>query len=343
MFHDMQYTTSLDTPLDLLIIGGGPTGLAIAIEAEKAQLNYLVIEKGVLVNSIFRFPANMTFFSTSLNLEIGGVPFISHLDKPTRREALEYYRRLLESYQLKVKLYEPVLVMERNAEGVYEVKTTKGCYPARHVAIATGFYDIPRLMNVPGEDLPKVKHFYDEAHPYVGQRVLVVGAANSACDVALETYYKGAQVTMCIREGGIYEKVKYWIRPNIENRIKEGGIQAFFNSTVKEIRSQEVVLNTPDGEVMLENDFVLAMTGYQPDFAFLEKLGIQFNGDEQRTPVMNPETFESNLPGVYLAGVVQAGLDTSKLFIENTRHHGEVIVREVLSSTVGSQDHGSSP
>jgi thioredoxin reductase (NADPH) len=325
----MQDLPSLPTPLDLLIIGGGPTGLAIAIEAEKARLNYLVIEKGVLVNSIFRFPANMTFFSTSLNLEIGGVPFISHLDKPTRREALEYYRRLLESYRLKVKLYEPVLGMDRNAEGIYEVKTTKGNYPARHVAIATGFYDIPRMMDVPGEDLQKVKHFYDEAHPYVGQRVLVVGAANSACDVALETYYKGAEVTMCIREGGIYEKVKYWIRPNIENRIKEGSIRAFFNSTVKEIRLQEVVLNTPDGEITLENDFVLAMTGYQPDFVFLEKLGIKFNADEQRTPVMNPETFESNLPGVYLAGVVQAGLDTSKLFIENTRHHGEVIVSKL--------------
>lgn len=335
----MQDLMNFDTPLDLLIIGGGPTGLAIAIEAERAGLRYLVIEKGVLVNSIFRFPANMTFFSTSLNLEIGGVPFISHTDKPTRREALEYYRRILESWKLKVKTYEPVLGMERRSDGVYEVKTTKNSYSSRHVAIATGFYDIPRLMNVPGEDLPKVKHFYDEAHPYVGQRVLVVGAANSACDVALETFYKGAQVTMCIREGGIYEKVKYWIRPNIENRIKEGSIRAFFHSKVKEIRPHEVVLTTPDGEVTLENDFVLAMTGYQPDFAFLEKLGIQFNADEQRTPVMNPETFESNLPGVYLAGVVQAGLDTSKLFIENTRHHGEVIVAElaVRQLAVGSQ------
>jgi thioredoxin reductase (NADPH) len=329
------------SPLDLLIIGAGPTGLAIAIEAEKAGLRYLVLEKGVLVNSIFRFPANMTFFSTSLNLEIGGVPFISHTDKPTRREALEYYRRILESYKLKVKTYEPVLGMERSPEGIYEVKTPKGSYSTRCVAISTGFYDIPRLMNVPGEDLPKVKHFYDEAHPYVGQRVLVVGAANSACDVALETFYKGAEVTMCIREGGIYEKVKYWIRPNIENRIKEGSIKAFFNSTVKEIRPQQVVLNTPDGETTLENDFVLAMTGYQPDFAFLEKLGIEFNADEQRTPVMNAETFESNLPGVYLAGVVQAGLDTSKLFIENTRHHGEVIVGEVLNSSVSSLQSGS--
>lgn len=333
---DAMQTKIAEQPLDLIIIGAGPTGLAIAIEAERVGLRYLVLEKGVLVNSIFRFPTNMTFFSTSLNLEIGGVPFISHTDKPTRREALEYYRRILESWKLKVKTYEPVLGMERLANGIYEVKTSKGSYLTRHVAIATGFYDVPRLMNVPGEDLPKVKHFYDEAHPYVGQRVLVVGAANSACDVALETFYKGAEVTMCIREGSIYEKVKYWIRPNIENRIKEGSIRAFFHSQVKEIHPQKVVLTTPEGEVSLKNDFVLAMTGYQPDFVFLEKLGIQFNADEQRTPVMNAETFESNLPGVYLAGVVQAGLDTSKLFIENTRHHGEVIVKEVLSSSVGN-------
>lgn len=317
-------------PLDLLIIGAGPSGLSVAIEAEKAGLRYLVIEKGVLVNSIFRFPANMTFFSTSLNLEIGSVPFISHVDKPTRKEALEYYRRILESYRLKVKLYEPVLGMERRSDGIYEVKTTKNTYAARHVTVATGFYDVPRLMHVPGEDLPKVKHFYDEAHPYVGQKVLVVGAANSACDVALETFMKGAEVTMCIRDGGIYENVKYWIRPNIENRIKEGSIKAYFHSLVKEIRPDEVVLTTPDGEVTLENDFVLAMTGYQPDYGFLEKLGIGFNDDEQRTPVMDAATFESNLPGVYLAGVVQAGLNTSKLFIENTRHHGEVILREIL-------------
>jgi thioredoxin reductase (NADPH) len=325
----MQDSTSA-TPFDLFIIGAGPSGLSVAIEAEKAGLNYLVIEKGVLVNSIFRFPANMTFFSTSLNLEIGQVPFISHVDKPTRKEALEYYRRILESYKLKVKLYEPVLGMERRSDSIYEVKTTKNTYTARTVTVATGFYDVPRLMNVPGEDLPKVKHFYDEAHPYVGQKVLVVGAANSACDVALETYYKGAEVTMCIREGSIYENVKYWIRPNIENRIKEGSIKAHFHSVVKEIRPHEVVLTTPDGEVTLENDFVLAMTGYQPDYVFLEKLGIQFNDDEQRTPVMDAETFESNLPGVYLAGVVQAGLNTSKLFIENTRHHGEVIIRNII-------------
>jgi thioredoxin reductase (NADPH) len=322
-------------PFDLIITGGGPTGLAVAIEAEKQKLNYLVLEKGVLVNSIFRFPTNMTFFSTSLNLEIGNVPFISHVDKPTRKEALEYYRRIFESWKLKVKFYEEVLGMERQPSGFYEITTSKNTYRTRAVVVATGFYDRPRLMHVPGENLPKVKHFYDEAHPYVGQKVLVVGAANSACDVALETFYKGADVTMAIREEGIYEKVKYWIRPNIENRIKEGSIRAFFKTSVKEIRPCEVLLQTPDGEVVLENDFVLAMTGYQPDYDFLSKIGIEFQNDPDRTPVMNEETFESNLPNVYLAGVIQAGLNTSKLFIENTRHHGERILEEIAKLEIG--------
>lgn len=319
--------------LDLLIIGAGPTGLACAIEAEKAGLNYLVIEKGVLVNSIFRFPTNMTFFSTSLNLEIGETPFISHGEKPTRREALEYYRRIFDSWKLQVNLYEEVQGMERLTGDLYRVGTSKSSYLTRSVIVATGFYDKARRMNVPGEDLPKVKHFYDEAHPYIGQKVLVVGAANSACDVALETWSKGAEVTMAIREDRIYEKVKYWIRPNIENRINEGSIRAWFNTLVKEIRPTEVVLQTPDEEVVLENDFVLAMTGYQPDYLFLKTIGIEWQEDENRTPIMNPETFESNLPHVYLAGVVQAGLNTSKLFIENTRHHGEVIIAQILKKS----------
>lgn len=325
----MQTTEPTDL-YDLLIVGAGPTGLAIAIEAEKAGLRYLALEKGTLVNSVFRFPANMTFFSTSLNLEIGGVPFISHLDKPTRREALEYYRRIYDSCKLKVRMYEEVLGMQPLPDGTYQLVTSKGGYRSRCVAVATGYYDQPRLMGVPGEHLPKVKHFYDEAHPYVGQQVLVVGAANSACDVALETYYKGATVTMAIREGGIYEKVKYWIRPNIENRISEGSIRAYFNTSVREIREDSVALDTPNGEVVLPNDFVLAMTGYQPDYGLLERLGIQCQQDAERTPVMDVETFESNLPGVYLAGVVQAGLNTSRLFIENTRHHGKVVVEGVL-------------
>ncbi len=322
--------------LDLIIIGAGPAGLACAIEAEKQKLDYLVIEKGVLVNSIFRFPANMTFFSTSLKLEIGEVPFISHVEKPTRKEALEYYRRIYESWKLKVKLYEEVQGMELLPNGFYEITTSKDSYQSRAVVVATGFYDKPRLMGVPGENLPKVKHFYDEAHPYVGQKVLVVGAANSACDVALETFSKGSDVTMVIREGSIYEKVKYWIKPNIENRIQEGSIKAFFNTTIKEIRPQDVILKTPDGDVLVENDFVLAMTGYQPDFDFLEKLGIRFNNDKQCTPIMDEETFESNLPNVYLAGVVQAGLDTSKLFIENTRHHGEKIIGQIVERLANS-------
>lgn len=321
---------SADKIFDLLIVGAGPTGLACGIEARKHGLDSLLLEKGVLVNSLFNFPTNMTFFSTSLKLEIGDTPFISHSEKPTRREALEYYRRVAEFWKLPIHLYEAVEGMVALPEGLYKVKSSEGEYLSRSVVIATGFYDTARLMGVPGEDLPKVKHFYDEAHPYIGQKVLVVGAANSACDVALETYLKGADVTMAIREDGIYEKVKYWIKPNIENRIEEGSIKAFFNTVVKRINPSSVVLNTLEGEVELENDFVLAMTGYQPNYALLQLMGITINDDEERTPVMNPETFESNLPNVYLAGVVQAGLNTSKLFIENTRHHGEVIVREVL-------------
>ena len=230
-----------------------------------------------------------------------------------------------------MRLYEAVTGMAPDEKTGWRVFSVKHSWHARAVIVATGFYDTPRLLGVPGEELPKVKHYYDDAHLYAGQKVLVIGAANSACDAALETWNKVAEVTMVIRESEIYSGVKYWIRPNIENRIKEGSIKAWFNYSVLEILHDRVTLQTPEGKVTLENDFVLAMTGYQPDFAFLEKLGIQFNADEQRTPVMNPETFESNLPGVYLAGVVQAGLDTSKLFIENTRHHGEVIVREVLS------------
>lgn len=315
---------------DLIIIGGGPTGLACAIEARKKGLDYLVLEKGVLVNSIFNFPANMTFFSTFQKLEIGDVPFISHVDKPTRREALEYYRRIYDSWKLKVRLYEAVETMERQSDGFYKIMTSKNNYLTHSVIVSTGFYDTPRLMNVVGEDLPKVKHFYDEAHHYVGQKVLVVGAANSACDVALETYYKGAEVTMAVREDKIYEKVKYWIRPNIENRIAEGSIKAYFNSTVKEIKEKEVVLNTSGGEVVLENDFVLAMTGYMPDYGFLKTIGIEIKKDEWQQPQMDADTFESNLPNVYLAGVVQAGMHTSKLFIENTRHHGEVIIEQIM-------------
>lgn len=313
---------------DLVIIGGGPTGLNCAISAHKAGLKYVVLEKGVLVNSIYHFPINMTFFSTSRLLEIGDTPFISHAEKPTRREALEYYRRLTDSWKLNVKMYEEVRRMQSLGDG-YEITTSKDRYQTRSVVIATGFYDTPRLMNVPGEHLPKVKHYYDDAHVYMGQKVLVIGAANSACDVALETWQKGAEVTMAIREGEIYPKVKYWIRPNIENRIKEGSIKAYFHTSVKEIKPHEVILEGPDGAFAIENDFVLAMTGYQPNYPFLENLGIAIPDAEPRIPIHDPETLETSLPRVYLAGVVCAGMETNRLFIENTRDHGEAIIRDL--------------
>lgn len=317
-----------DNTLDVIIIGAGPIGLACGIEAAKAQLNYLILEKGVLVNSLYNFPTNMTFFSTSKLLEIGNVPFISHNDKPTRRESLEYYRRVYDSWDLQAHFYEAVEAVHAIEEG-YQLQTNKARYQTKAIIIATGFYDIARMMDVPGEQLPKVKHFYDEPHPYIGQKVLVVGAANSACDVALELFYKGATVTMCVRKPEISSRVKYWIKPNIQNRIKEGSINAYFNSTVKAITKDSVQLHTPEGLVELENDFVLAMTGYQPDFAFFEKIGIALEGAYRR-PIQNPETLETNLPRVYVAGVIAAGQQTSKLFIENTRGHGKTIISNLL-------------
>ena len=315
---------------DLIIIGGGPTGLNVGIAAAKAGLDYLILEKGALVNSIYNFPANMTFFSTSKKLEIGQIPFVSHLDKPTRAEALEYYRRLTETFDLKVNLYEPVERMDQREGGGYAIKTAYDTYHTESVVVATGFYDTPNLLNVPGEDLPKVVHYYRDAHPYVGQKVLVIGARNSACDVALEAWQKGAEVTMAIRGGEIHERVKYWIRPNIVNRIKEGSIKAHFHTVVKEIRPKEVVLEGPDGEFIIENDFVLAMTGYQPNYQLLERLGIEIPQDEDRVPRHKADNLESNLPNVYLAGVVCGGMQTNTLFIENTRDHGEKIIQDIL-------------
>lgn len=324
---------------DLIIIGGGPTGINCAIEASKKGLDYLVLEKGVLANSLYNFPINMTFFSTAGKLEIADIPFIAHGDKPTRREALEYYRRLCEAYDLKINTYETVENMEATPDKSYHIRTNKANYSTQTVIVATGFYDTPRLLNVPGEKLPKVKHFYDDAHPYVGKNVLVIGAANSACDVALETYYKGAKVTMAIRGSEIYPKVKYWIRPNIENRIKEGSIIAHFDTTVKEIKPTSVILNTPNGELEIENDFVLAMTGYQPNYDLLSRLGIPISENEAKLPICDPDSLETLLPNVYVAGVVVAGMQTSKLFIENTRHHGELITSQILTHlTLESQD-----
>jgi thioredoxin reductase (NADPH) len=309
---------------DVIIVGAGPIGLSCGIEAEKRNLKYLVIEKGCLVNSLYNYPVNMTFFSTSDRLEIGGVPFVSHGDKPTRREALEYYRRVKDSWNLKVKTYETVLEIKKEADG-YLVFTGKDKYAGRNIIVATGYYDHPNLLNVPGEDLPKVRHYFKEAHPYAYLKVIVVGAGNSAVDVALETYRRGAEVTMVIREEKLKDSVKYWVKPDIENRIKEGSIKAYFRSCINAIKENEVLIRTPEGPVTLENDFVLAMTGYHPDFNFLKKIGIQVSEHENMEPACNPETLETGRKGIFLAGVVCGGMDTGKWFIENSLSHSKNI------------------
>jgi len=311
---------------DLLIIGAGPIGLACGIEAKKAGLQYLIIEKGCLVNSLFNYPMNMTFFSTSERLEIGNVPFISNNPKPTRSDALEYYRRVCSTWQLPVSLYEEVNNVSRDPAGIFTVDTTKATHTAKAVVLALGFYDRPFLLNIPGEDLPKVKHYYQDPHPYFRQKVAVIGAANSAVDVALETWRKGAEVTMVVREAGLRESVKYWVKPDIENRIKEGTIKAYFNSTVRRITPSTIEIQTPEGLKVLDNDFVLAMTGYQPPFELMRRMGIAFREDEFHTPVYDETTMETNVPGLYLAGVVCGGLKTNKWFIENSRVHAQQII-----------------
>lgn len=315
---------------DLLIIGGGPIGLACGLEAQKAGLDYLILEKGALVNSIYRYPANMTFFSTSERLEIGGIPFVSNNAKPTRSEALEYYRRVAESRQLRLNLYEGVLSMERQDTG-FQIFTTKNTYHAQHVVLATGFYDAPVRLGIAGEDLPKVTHYYGEPHAYYRQKVVVVGANNSAVDAALETWRKGAEVTMIVRGDDIGERVKYWARPDIVNRIKEGSIRAFFHAELRAIRPLEVDIQTSEGLVTLPNDFVIAATGYQPNFDMLQKLGVELSTDGHFYPTYNPLTQETNVPGLYLAGVVCGGMDTHVWFIENSRVHAEKIVAAVVS------------
>jgi len=315
---------------DTIIIGAGPIGLACGIEAKKADLNYLIIDKGCLVNSIYNYPFNMTFFSTSEKLEIGDVPFISHGSKPNRFEALEYFRRVAGSWQLKVKLYEKVEQVTLLDGENFQLSTSRDQYAARSIIIATGFYDYAYMLNIPGEELPKVKHYYDEPHPYFQQKIVVVGAANSAVDVALETWRKGADVTMVIREPALLNSVKYWAKPDIENRIEEGSIKAYFNSYLTVIREDEVDVHTPEADFTLENNFVLAMTGYKPDFALMKSMGIQFGDDEFQTPVYHSETHESNTSGVYLAGVVCGGLKTNKYFIENSREHAPVIINALI-------------
>lgn len=315
----------------IIIIGGGPIGLACALEAKKAGIDYLVLEKGTLVNSIYNYPVNMTFFSTSERLEIGGVPFVSNNPKPKRAEALEYYRRVAQDNGVKIRLFEEVLEVRSSNEGqCFSVTTNRSRYTASNVIVATGFYDLPYLLNIPGESLPKVKHYYDDPHYYAFQKVVVVGAQNSAVDAALETWRKGAAVTMVVRKPEIGHRVKYWVRPDIENRIKEGSIKAYFNSFLTEIRESEVLVQTPDGEVVLPNDWVLSLTGYQPNLSFLQKAGVDLSDDEIRKPGYSEDTFESNVPGLYLAGVICGGMNTHRLFIENSREHAQKIIAHIV-------------
>jgi thioredoxin reductase (NADPH) len=316
---------------DVIIVGGGPIGLASAIEAKKAGLKYLVLEKGALVNSLFNYPKNMTFFSTSEKLEIGGVPFVSNNIKPVRSEALEYYRRIVTSFDLNIHLFEAVEEVQKISENHFKIKTSLTHYESANVILATGFYDIPFLLNVKGEDLPKVKHYYDDPHYYAFQKVLVIGAANSAIDAALETWRKGAEVSMVIRGDKISDRVKYWVKPDIENRIKEGSIKAYFNSEIKEIRDKEVDVLTPEGAVTIANDWVLAMTGYQPNLPFLKSMGITIGEDNYCTPEYDQNNYQTNIEGIYLAGVICGGLNTHVWFIENSREHAKKIVANIVN------------
>ncbi len=318
---------------DMIIVGAGPSGLATAIEARKKHLAVLNIEKGCVVNSLFNYPTYMTFFTTPELLEIGNVPFTTPANqKPSRSEALEYYRKVTAHYELQVRQYETVEKVT-GKDGNFTVYTRNRVnelqsYRARKLVIATGYYDLANQLGVPGEDLPKVHHYYREPHPYYDTDVLVVGAKNSAAIAALELYRHGARVTMVHRGPGIHSHVKYWIRPDIENRIKAKEVKSYFNSSVKEILPDAVVLNTPEGEVTLENDFVFALIGYHPDYGFLRRLGIELTKDQCR-PVCDPETLESNVPGIYVAGVIVAGSRTNEIFIENGRFHGHLIAEHV--------------
>ena len=319
---------------DALVVGAGPTGLACGIELQQRGVKTVMVEKGCVVNSIYNYPTNMTFFTTPELLEIGNIPMTSLNDKPNRHEALKYYRRVADHYKLEVRQYEKVdrIDGENNA---FEVFTTdrlncRHTYRARKIVLATGYYDVPNRLNVPGEDLDKVLHYYKEPHPYYNHDVVVIGAKNSAAIAALELWWTGARVTLVHRGAAISDRVKYWIKPNIENRIKNNEIPAYFHSSVTEILPDSIRLETPSGEVSLRNDFVFALVGYQPDLEFLNATGITLETETQR-PRTNPETLESERAGVYLAGVIVAGMHTNEIFIENGRFHGQLIAQSIAS------------
>jgi thioredoxin reductase (NADPH) len=315
---------------DAVVVGAGPTGLACGIELKQRGVSTVLIDKGCVVNSIYNYPTHMVFFTTPELLEIGGLPMTSLNEKPGRTEALKYYRRVAEYYQLDIHQYERVLNIKGDDRD-FLVRTSNAEYAARKIVLATGYYDLPNMLNVPGEQLDKVIHYYKEPHPYYDHDVMVVGAKNSASIAALELHWTGARVTMVHRGASISDRVKYWIKPNIENRIKSGEIQAYFKSSLLEIQSKAVVLDTPDGQVTVKNDFVFAMTGYRPDLEFLGSLGIRLDPVSQR-PRTNPDTLESDRPGIFLAGVIVAGMHTNEIFIENGRFHGKKIAEAIAES-----------
>lgn len=323
---------------DVLVIGAGPTGLACAIEAQRAGFNAVLVEKGCVVNSLFHYPAHMTFFTTPELLEIGDIPFPSANQKPNRLEALEYYREVAQHYHLKIRQYARVeRVSGSDGQFIVRAKHIRGEeheYHARNIIVATGYYDLANIMGISGEDLPKVFHYYHEPHPYFDTDVLIIGGKNSAAIAALELWRRGARVTLVHRGSGIHENVKYWIKPDLENRIKNGEIKAYFNTTVREIAPDCVLLQTPEGEAQIKNDFVFALTGYHPDYDFLRSMGIQL-AEKNCRPQCNPQTLESNVAGIYLAGVIVAGSKTSEIFIENGRFHGKQIA-EALKEKFGT-------
>ncbi len=331
---------------DVLVIGAGPTGMACAIAAQRAGFSAVTVDQGCLVNSLFHYPANLVFFTTPELLEIGDIPFTTANQKPNRQEALEYYRNVAQHYQLDVRQYQMVLAVT-GYDGAFHVRSRdrnhhEHEYLARKIVVATGYYDRPNYMGIPGEDLPKVMHYYHEPHPFFDMDVLIIGAKNSAAIAALELWRRGARVTLVHRGPGIHKNVKYWIRPDIENRIANGEVKAHFNSTVDQIMPESVCIRTPEGERVLKNDFVFALTGYHPDYEFLQSLGIELTRPEMR-PVCDPETFESNVPGIYVAGVIVAGSKTGEIFIENGRFHGQRIAADLKKRSGDRRDRASSP
>lgn len=317
------------TIVDIVIIGGGPIGIACGLEAKKRGLSYLIIEKGCIVNSLYNYPSKMQFFSSSEKLEIDNIPFISNEAKPKKSEALEYYRRIVATNDLNIHLFEKVANITSNSEA-FTIETSKTVYTAKNVIIATGFYDIPNKINVAGENLAKVSHYYNDPHFYANQKLAVIGASNSAIDAALESWRKGAEVTLVIRGPEVGKRVKYWVRPDIINRIEEGSIKAIFNATITKITATEIQINTPEETITLSNDYVLALTGYRPNFNFLTSIGINLSTDGKKIPVHNPDTMETNISNIYLAGVICGGLETHKWFIENSRVHATAIVKNIL-------------